>query len=253
MIEFDETVSPDDHMVTTDISSYMRVARAGLDSVLDSLSAVGRAPETITSVLDFGSGYGRVYRALAAAFPDAKLTACDLMAPAAKFCADTFGGDWVQSHEDLGQVKLPRKYDLVWLGSVFTHLPEARWDRLLDFLGEYTEKDGLVVFTSHGERAIYVIENNLMKRNPYAIDADLYAEMKQVIPNRGFYFIPNKPAAIKHQKGRGIDVSEGEYGFSFCSEAWVRNLFEKKSNWECVNYAPAGWANNHDVVTIKRL
>lgn len=253
MTKIDETISPDDHMMTEDIASYMHVARDGLDSVLAGLREAGRPVESVASILDFGSGYGRVYRALAAGFPNAKLTASDLMAPAAQFCAETFGGDWVQSHENLDEVNLPRKYDVVWLGSVFTHLPSARWHSLLDFLARWTEIGALVVFTSHGEQAIAVLENHVLKLNPGALDAFAFTEMKKVVPSRGFYFIPNKAATITHQQQRGINVSEGEYGFSFATEAWVRKLIQERMDWECVSYVPRGWGNNHDVITIRRV
>jgi SAM-dependent methyltransferase len=253
MLDFDRTMSPDDHMLTANLESYYKTAQSGFDCVMAGVNAAKRDPDTITDVLDFGSGYGRVYRALAAGFPNAKLTACDLMEEAAKFCAETFGGDYAISHEDLDQVKLPRQYDLTWLGSVFTHLPAYRWITLLDFLAAQTKKDGLVVFTSHGDRGMNHIETVLLKRNPYAIDAERFQLMRESIARTGFDFIANKPAAIKHQKDMGMDVTQGEYGFSFAQAWWVDKMIENSADWELVKYAAPGWAGNHDSVTIRRL
>jgi SAM-dependent methyltransferase len=252
-MRIDETISPEDHMMTADQGSYLRTSRSGLDAVLTGLTAAGREPRHIATVLDFGSGYGRVYRALAAAFPDARLTACDLMEPAARFCAETFGGAWVKSKEDLDGVELPDSYDLVWLGSVFTHLPVHRWRALLDFLARVTTPGGIVVFTTHGERAIQHIENVLLKRNPYAIDQDGFAAMKESLDDVGFDFIANKPAAVRHQQNLGISITQDEYGFSFSTEWWVRRLFAERSDFDLVNYAASGWGGNHDAVTIKKL
>lgn len=254
MRDMNLTISPDDHMMTTpDPVAYFRTSRSALDCVLRGLASAGKVPSDVGAVLDFGSGYGRVYRALAAAFPDAKLTACDLMESASRFCAETFGGDWVKSDEDLAAVKLPRKYDLIWLGSVFTHLPIHRWQSLLGFLADATNQAGVVVFTSHGERAIKQIEDVLLKRNPFAIESDWYAAMKAGLPQAGFDFYPSRPAVVKHQVDRGIDVSQGEYGFSFTTEEWVRQFVSTIPQWNLVAYEAAGWGGNHDVVTLLRV
>jgi len=249
---FDETMSPDDHMLTADLASYFQTARQGLTCVLDGLAAAGRSPESISTVLDFGSGYGRIYRALAAGFPQAQLTACDLMEPAARFCAETFGGDWARSSEVLDEIRLPRTYDLIWLGSVFTHLPAHRWVSLLDFLARATNAGGIVIFTTHGATAIEHIENRILARNPHMIAAERFAAMKRTLQLTGFDFIPNKPAAIRHQNDRGIKVSEGEYGFSFASEEWVARLVDRLPPWRLVKYAAPGWGRNHDAATIVR-
>lgn len=252
MTNFDRTMSPDDHMVTADLESYFRTAQSGLDCVLKGVAAAGKAPEEIKSVLDFGSGYGRVYRALAAGFPEAELTACDLMGPAAEFCASTFGGDWVESAENLDDTQLPRLYDLVWLGSVFTHLPAHRWAMLLDFLARFVESDGTVVFTTHGTRAVTHIQDVLLVRNPYAVDADRFELMVANIDRLGFDFIPNKPAATKYQADMGMEVTQNEYGFSFARDWWIAELITRSPEWELVEYFAPGWAGNHDSAVLRR-
>lgn len=254
MLAINETISPDDHMLSAgNRDAYFRTARSGLECILTGLQAASRGPHDIRSVLDFGCGYGRVYRAIAAGFPHAKLTACDLMETAAQFCAETFGGDWVKSSEDLAAIVLPRKYDLVWLGSVFTHLPAHRWLTLLEFLATAADKNGVVIFTTHGVRAIERIESFIMKQNPYMIDADRYKMMKRALPTIGFDFIPSKAAIIKHQNNMGIDVSLGEYGTSFATEWWVEQVSKRLPDWQLVKYSAPGWAGNHDAVTLRRL
>lgn len=252
-VVLDETMSPDDHMLTADLDAYFRTSRSGLRAVETGLEGAGRTPADIKTVLDFGCGYGRVYRALAAAFPHAQLTASDLMEPAARFCAETFGGDWARSYEDLDKVELPRTYDLTWLGSVFTHLPPHRWWTMTRFLARVTNPGGLVVFTAHGNRAIDVIRDHSMKRNPGLADPARFALMEEAIATIGFDFLPNRPAGVAHQNKLGIDVTLGEYGLSFTTEWWVREMAERHPDFELAHYAPAGWGNNHDVVTLRRI
>lgn len=248
-----EIISPDDHMASPDPAAYFNTSRTALECILVGLEAAARPSESIASVLDFGSGYGRVYRALAAAFPHSSLTAADLMGAAARFCAENFGGDWVESDEDVLNVKLPRQYDLVWLGSVFTHLPEHRWRLLLDFLASNTTLGGIVVFTTHGVNATKHFHDVVMKRNPYMVPAERFDAMLATLPKTGFDFIATPPAVQRHQLARGMAVSDGEYGFSFATEGWVRELIESHPNWDLVHYAAPGWGNNHDAATLRRV
>ena len=193
-----------------------------------------------------------MYRAIAAAFPDAELTASDLIVDAAQFCADTFGGDWVQSTEDLG-FSLPRKYDLIWLGSVFTHLPAYRWCRLLDFLNQWLNPEGIVVFTSHGATALNYFEHGIMAANPNICPASRFAAMKASLDLIGFDFIPNQPYATQHHRAvEGAALTEGEYGFSFATQWWVSELINRIPGWELVLYAAGGWGGNHDGITIRK-
>lgn len=75
-----------------------------------------------SSILDFGCGYGRVLRVLRNEFPDARITACDVDRGAAEFCAQTFGATAVYSSTDPSEVRLGGKFDLIWVGAVFTHI-----------------------------------------------------------------------------------------------------------------------------------
>ena len=252
MLEINQTISPDDHMNVANLEAYMRTCRSALDAIYNGLEASGRRPESINTVLDFGCGYGRIYRGLAAAFPNAELTACDLMESAAQFCADTFGGTSIKSCEDVGRVTLPTKYDLVWLGSVFTHLPKHRWISLLAFLAQWTNPSGVIVFTSHGNKAIKHMDNHVLKRNPYMIPTDIWRSIKQNLPLKGFQFFAIRAGNQKANMARGIETSEGEYGFSFATEDWVKHLLSDNPDWDLVTYASGGWGNNHDVVTLLR-
>jgi SAM-dependent methyltransferase len=247
------TIAPDDHMLQGGEDAYFRTAEAGRRAVLAGVYGAGRDPVEIHHVLDFGSGYGRVYRALAEGFPDAILTACDLMEPAARFCAQTFGGNWAKGNEDLSLIQLPVRYDLIWLGSVFTHLPEGRWTDLLSFLSERTKPRGVIVFTTHGARAIQVHEEFALKRNPNLIPRDTFEWIKAEVDRSGFAFASTQPGTLQSINDRGIDVSEGEYGFSFTSESWVRTAIGALPELRFVSYVQGGWGNNHDVVSVQRL
>ncbi len=87
--DIDRTLHPDDHMLLKNPVGYFGTGVAALASILLGIDAAGRPHDSIGTILDFGSGYGRIYRTLAAAFPASRLTALDLMGDGARFCAET--------------------------------------------------------------------------------------------------------------------------------------------------------------------
>ena len=90
--------------------------------------AVERAGKTsVNSILDFGCGHGRVLRSLAAQFPDATLTALDVNRRGVNFCAKKFGAKPIYSNIDFSNLIFREKFDLICIGSLFTHLDAERW------------------------------------------------------------------------------------------------------------------------------
>ena len=60
----------------------------------------------VKRILDLPCGHGRVLRYLSAAFPEAEITACDIMREGVDFCASTFGAIPVYSQDDPQQIPL---------------------------------------------------------------------------------------------------------------------------------------------------
>lgn len=104
------------------------------------------------AVLDFGCGHGRVARVLASRLAHGKLSVCDLDPSAVKFCREAFGATAVQGHPDPRQLALG-SYDVIWMGSVLTHLPREAALVLTERLASVLRPAGLLLFTTHGEFA----------------------------------------------------------------------------------------------------
>lgn len=60
-------------------------------------------------------------------FPFAATTGCDINRSAVDFCARTFGAEPVYSSRRFDEALLPRRYALVWSGSLLTHLDLVGW------------------------------------------------------------------------------------------------------------------------------
>ena len=127
------TIALDDQMFAPGQEShYFSVGEDGLNNVLASLVRSRR--QTVQHLLDLPCGHGRVARHLRAAFPDATISFCDIDRAGVNFCCQTFDGRPIYSLPELTQVTLGGPFDVIWIGSLFTHVDEARTQRWLRYL-----------------------------------------------------------------------------------------------------------------------
>jgi len=89
-------------------------------------------------------------RFLKARFPHAQLTACDLNHVAVDFCAKTFAANPVYSEPAVSRIPLRGKFDLIWCGSLLTHLRKEVCAEFVAMFQRVLEPGGLAVMTMHG-------------------------------------------------------------------------------------------------------
>ena len=148
-VEVSEAIHKNDDMwqkTATGMKEYPAVGRHGIVCI----DAALKDKSKVKSVLDFGCGHGRVARHLAAEFPDARRSFADIDKEAWQFCKKEFGHSGFTSPENLKKLKMPEKYDLIWSGSVFTHLTWERCEILLDKMLDALNPGGTIVATFRG-------------------------------------------------------------------------------------------------------
>jgi SAM-dependent methyltransferase len=128
---------------------YLEVGANALKLIHQALSAAGRSVSDITRVLDYACGFGRVLRWLRAGFPLAHIVAADADARAIKAVQEIFNVDSVALDRSLTE-KLGGDFDLIWMGSLATHLPETQLKPLIARLSSLLSARGVLVFTTHG-------------------------------------------------------------------------------------------------------
>jgi SAM-dependent methyltransferase len=207
---------------------------------LSALALIERAlhaaefPGAPKSVLDFACGHGRVLRMLVPAFPQASFTVCDVNREGVDFCARTFGATGIYGHEDADQVPLPEQYDLIWVGSLFTHLDAPRWNRFLALLARHLAPGGVVVFTAHGRGAI---EELRVGQRTFALDD---AEGLLAACDRDGFAYQNY-------------VGHDSFGISLSRAWWVCRELERHEELELVLYSEGGWNGRQDAVACRAL
>jgi SAM-dependent methyltransferase len=143
MIQISREISPKDAMFEAmhrNLDGYLEVGRQALDLLKRYCDAPNR-------VLDFACGHGRVLRHIVSEWPDAEVWASDLDPEAVEFCERAFGARGVVSDVDPENVTLPR-FDLIWVGSLFTHLEPVAWRGFLRLLAE--SLDGVLALSLEG-------------------------------------------------------------------------------------------------------
>ncbi len=103
----------------------------------------------INSILDFGSGYGRVARFIPYFFSSTNnFYASEVKLEAVRFLK-SFGYKGIEHSSNPKFFIAPSKMDFIFAGSVFTHLPVSLFLPWLDKLIETLSENGLLVFSFH--------------------------------------------------------------------------------------------------------
>jgi SAM-dependent methyltransferase len=207
---------------------YLKLGRGAVDLIVTILRHRGVSIGNVKSVLDFAAGFGRVTRWLAAAFPKAQLVVADTDKRAMSASRELFGVKAV----DLERVAPPAilgSFDVIWVGSLFTHLPETVARETLIFLRSQLAPGGTLVFTTHGD---YVAQRIRAREKIYNLDEDGCRSLLDSYETTGFGF-----AAYPGRSGYGIAVSGPGSVLSLCDKAGLTPL----------HFIARGWGGHQDV------
>ena len=121
-----------------------------LQRVLDSAAGnLYRCP----AFLEFASGHGRFTRHLAKALAPGALTVSDVVPGCVAFLKKHWAVEGFESASDPAALVIPGQYDIVFVLSLFSHLPVSTWHGWLRTLYGAVRPGGVLVFTTHGDDA----------------------------------------------------------------------------------------------------
>jgi SAM-dependent methyltransferase len=222
-----------DGMYTSNGAHYFKV---GLSAIRCIDEALERADlKDVRTILDLPCGSGRVMRFLVHRFPDAEITACELAADTVNFCERTFGAQPAFSSVNLDDVSLGKKFDLIWCGSLITHLNERGIIALLRLFRRHLAPGGLMIFTTHGD---------FVQRRIPTKDFD-YGLTEEQIERIGIDYA---------KTGYGFEDYPGEkaYGVSLSSPDWIRARVHQLGDLREVYFKERGWDDHQDVFGFVR-
>jgi SAM-dependent methyltransferase len=239
-----ETISPRDHMHKTDPSAYMVVGQQALRAIRLALLCAGK--DSVESFLDMASGHGRVLRFVKAEYPHARMAACDIDHEAVDFCAETFGATPVYGTVDPRELEVPETFDLIWCGSLLTHLDRPLWRGYLEFFESALPVGGLLVVTTQGRKVASKIRDPEIGN--YYIQADRREAALRGYDADGFgYADYDFPEEFRES----LSLPQN-YGISLARPSSACSLVERSPRLELVTYHEGGWAEQ-DVIGCVRV
>lgn len=223
----------DDGMYTGDGVHYFRVGLSAMRCIEAALEAAGA--REVRRVLDLPSGAGRVLRFLVRGFPGARITACDIQHGAVAFCARTFGAQPAYSVPDFDRLSLGARFDLIWCGSLVTHLDRAGVASLLAFFKRHLAPGGVLVLTTMGD---YVARRLPTRDFDYGLDEAQIPALTAEYACAGFAYAGYPPGSYDVVSGCGVTLT---------SPAWVREEARRAGGLREVYFAERGWDDHQDV------
>ncbi len=174
------------------VSQYFNVALQQYTAMRQVLDALLPAGEGSVSVLDFACGFGRLLRLLGGSERELELLASEIQPEALDYVAASFGVQGLPSSLAPEAFEPGRRFDFIWVASLFSHLPEDLFGRWLARLLALLTPRGVLCFTVHDEA--------LLARG-------------EVLSENGLLFKPQSEIA---------ELDAAAYGTTTVSEAFVR-------------------------------
>jgi trans-aconitate methyltransferase len=227
----------DDLMLRNDspeaIRHYLSAGTEAIELMELICGKAGRQLGDIRSFLDFPCGYGRVTRHAIARIPPACITAADVDSQAVRFCAAEFRVKPLVTPRDVRDISLPERYDLVFVGSLLTHLPVEDGIALLRILGNCLHAEGVLIFTTQGETCL----EHLQWYGTEFVAAE--ATYRRLLKEQGACFTPYRRYATY-----GITLHAQRY-----LERIVSDIFG--SRLESIQFSERGWNGHQDLWSFR--
>ena len=160
---------------------YATHSKLQFEIITELLQGAGRPWTDLSSVIDFGCGYGRFTRWLPTVLPPAYITACDIQKEAVLWCAKEFSVRPLLADRNVLGTEF-ETYDLLIALSVVTHLSPKRIENLFQALSRIIRSNGMVIFSSHGISSASSANHMRDYINPYRVLEDLQEKGHAFIP-----------------------------------------------------------------------
>jgi SAM-dependent methyltransferase len=221
--QIDLTISPQDDMfVAGQHQQYLSVGISALKVISEGMLLARKT--SFRNVLDVPCGYGRVTRHLVKFFPDSEIFVSEIDKAKQKFCAATFGAHEIDLSPDLAGAPA-RHFDLIFVGSLLTHLNARLSVGALHYLLKALSESGLLIFTTSGRHgtAVAGVAEHL---EPRTLHSFLH-------------------------KGFGYEGSP-TYGDSRMAPSWVLRALESTPDARVLGHKEQGWAGLQDVFVVEK-
>lgn len=202
-------------------AQYFNVALQQYHAARQVLAALFGERAAQADLLDFACGFGRLLRFMSLARPPERLLAAEIQPEALAFVREAFGVATVDSPADPAAFEPGRRFDFIWVASLFSHLPAPLFEAWLRRLRECLAPGGVLCFSVH--------------------DACLLPA-GQGMPASGYLFFPQSEIA---------DLDTALYGTTYVTEDYVAGVIARVcGEGHGYHRIPRGLAHEQDLYLV---
>lgn len=214
-----------DYMHT--IKAYLHVGYNGFQIIQRAVNTFLKKEKNELTILDFGSGHGRVSRFLALAYAPEQIWISDIKPDAVMFQKNHLGVNGFVSTASPMAFMQNQTFDLIFCGSLFTHLPERLYTQWLEALSSWLNPGGILVFSVH---------------DISILGAD---------PNQnGFYFhAANEDLLFPEIEGHLADNQQ--YGITYSGEFFIQKTVQQLRNMTLIAKWEKEYGGKQDVYILQ--
>jgi SAM-dependent methyltransferase len=202
------------------VREYLSDGWRTLAELMRVMESVDRPLTRMTSMLEFACGFGRLTRHLAPILGN-RLTVSDVQPGSVDFLREEMGVAGFYSTHDPAKLRVPGRYELVFVLSMFTHIPPARWGDWLRALFAAVEPGGYLVFSVHHEE---------VPGHAIAYGDD------------GTFFSPSSESR---------DLTSDLYGTTFATRKWVQEEVRRALGRPATEYREIAFWHGQDAVIVR--
>ncbi|MCX6245740.1 MAG: class I SAM-dependent methyltransferase [Bacteroidetes bacterium] len=224
-------VHPDDEMYLFFIThpdhkdfplrSYFLSGIGMLQEFQEILRKTGTSLENTKTFLEFACGYGRFTRHLVRCLDPGKITVSDVYKDAVDFQEQTFGVNGFYSDVNPEKVIIPGTYEIIFVASLFSHLPVKTWRPWLNKLYNSLTDNGILIFSTHGPSCM---------------------EDPGKMPGSGFLY-------RKMSESRSLSFEN--YGTTYVTNGFVLQAVKEETGQPVLLEVPKGLWNYQDVYVVR--
>jgi SAM-dependent methyltransferase len=134
-----------------DIPGFIAGGRRTSEDIETALAQAGASVAGMSRALDFGCGCGRLLLEAVRRWPNVRWAGSDVDARAIEWCAANLPNATILVNDPLPPLPFgDAEFDLIWCGSVFTHLDEERQNAWLAELHRVLAPGGYLLASVHG-------------------------------------------------------------------------------------------------------
>ncbi len=200
-------------------AQYFNVALQQHHAAQQVLRAIFSAPGDGFRFLDFACGYGRLLRFLVHSLPPSNIWAAEIQADALDFVCSRFGVHRIASQADPAAFRPSVRFHMIWVASLFSHLPDSLFRSWIARLLDCLEEGGVLCFSVHDACLL-----------PAGLTLD----------EQGMLFLPVSENA---------DLDTRIYGTTYVSEAYVAAVLADAGR-DAYLRIPRGLAHEQDLYVV---